>query len=113
LANSREENLSEMKKLEGYVALITGAGRGIGAAIALRYAREGATVVVVDLDEANASAVAAQARALGSAAESFLVDVSDPAQSAAMVARVVKRFGRIDQQRRGDPRALAFEHHDG
>ena len=44
-----------MKKLDGCVALITGAGRGIGAAMALRYAREGATVVVVDLDEANAT----------------------------------------------------------
>jgi NAD(P)-dependent dehydrogenase (short-subunit alcohol dehydrogenase family) len=85
-----------MSKLEGCVALITGAGRGIGAALALRYAREGANVVVADLDAANACAVAEQVRALGTAAEGFAADVREPAQSAAMIARAVDRFGRID-----------------
>ena len=85
-----------MKKLEGYVALITGGGRGIGAAIALRYAREGTKIVVVDLNEANAQNVAEQARALGGEADAFVVDIREPAQSVAMVARVVKRFGRLD-----------------
>lgn len=85
-----------MKKLDGCVALITGAGRGIGAAMALRYAREGATVVVVDLDEANARTVAEQVRERGAVADAFVVDVREPAQSAAMIARVVDQFGRLD-----------------
>lgn len=85
-----------MKKLDGCVALITGAGRGIGAAMALRYAREGAKIVVVDLDEANARSVAEQVRALGVVADAFVVDVREPAQSAAMIARVANQFGRLD-----------------
>ena len=85
-----------MKKLDGCVALITGAGRGIGAAMALRYAQEGATVVVVDLDETNARSVAERVRALGAAADAFVVDVREPTQSAAMISRVVDRFGRLD-----------------
>ena len=85
-----------MKKLDGCVALITGAGRGIGAAMALRYAREGAKIVVVDLDEANARSVAEQVRALGVVADAFVVDVREPAQSASMIARVVDQFGRLD-----------------
>jgi acetoin reductase-like protein len=85
-----------MKRLEGSITLVTGAGRGIGAAIALRYAREGATVVVADLDEANAFAVADQVRELGVEADALAVDVSDTAQSAAMIRHVVDRFGRID-----------------
>ncbi|MEX0961093.1 MAG: SDR family oxidoreductase [Burkholderiales bacterium] len=85
-----------MKKLEGRIALVTGGGRGIGAAIALRYAREGASVVVADLDEASARAVADQVRALGVKADALAVDVREPAQSAAMVGRVVERFGRLD-----------------
>ncbi len=85
-----------MGKLEGRVALVTGAGRGIGKAIALRYAREGAKLAVVDLDEGNARAVAQEASALGAPTDAFRVDVGDPAQSAAMVDRVAERFGRID-----------------
>ena len=85
-----------MNRLDGCIALVTGAGRGIGAAIALRYAREGATLVVADLDEANAHAVAKQVRALGAAADAVAVDIREPAQTVAMVQRVVDRFGRLD-----------------
>jgi len=85
-----------MNTLDGCIALVTGAGRGIGAAIALRYARAGANVVVADLDEATAQAIAQQVRALGRAADAFAVDVREPAQSQAMVARVAQRFGRLD-----------------
>ncbi len=85
-----------MNRLNGHVACITGAGRGSRAALALAYAREGAKVVVVDLDEANARGVAEQVRTLGVESDSFVVDVRVPEQSAAMVARAVKRFGRLD-----------------
>ena len=85
-----------MKRLDGCIALVTGAGRGIGAAIALRYAREGATVVVADLDEKNATEVAEQVRSLGAEANSLGVDVREPGQSAAMIEHVANRFGRLD-----------------
>ncbi|HUU74330.1 MAG TPA: glucose 1-dehydrogenase [Burkholderiales bacterium] len=85
-----------MKTLEGIVTLVTGGGRGIGAAIALRYARDGAAVVVADMDEANARGVAEQVRALGVEADSFATDVREPEQSAAMIDRVIERFGRLD-----------------
>lgn len=85
-----------MKRLEGSIALVTGGGRGIGAAIALRYAREGANVVVADLDEVNAYKVAEQVREHGVDADSLAVDVRDPAQTAAMVDAAINRFGRLD-----------------
>ena len=74
-----------MSRLNNQVALITGGGRGIGAAIALAYAREGAKVVLIDLNEANANTIAGEIRASGSEAEVFIADVSDPAQSTAMI----------------------------
>jgi meso-butanediol dehydrogenase/(S,S)-butanediol dehydrogenase/diacetyl reductase len=83
-------------KLVDRVALISGAGRGIGRAIALAYARAGATVVAVDLDEASAQRTGEEIRALGAAGDAFRTDVGEPEQSAAMVARVAAHFGRLD-----------------
>ena len=54
-----------MARLDGCVAIVTGSGRGIGRAIALRYAREGAAVMAVDITEENVQAVAAEIRAFG------------------------------------------------
>jgi meso-butanediol dehydrogenase/(S,S)-butanediol dehydrogenase/diacetyl reductase len=85
-----------MNRLMGCIALVTGAGRGIGASIALSYAREGAAVVVADLNKTSADTVAQQARALGVQAEAVAVDVRDPAQTTAMFLHVVERFGRLD-----------------
>jgi len=85
-----------MGKLDGHVAVVSGSGRGIGRAIALRYAREGAKVVVADIDQGSAQAVADEIRALEVEADAFQVDVSDPKQSAAMVGRTLDRFGRLD-----------------
>jgi meso-butanediol dehydrogenase/(S,S)-butanediol dehydrogenase/diacetyl reductase len=85
-----------MGKLDGSIALVSGSGRGIGRAMALRYAREGARVVVVDVDAAGAKAVALEIQSLGADADAFQADVSDPKQSTAMVAHAVDRFGRLD-----------------
>jgi meso-butanediol dehydrogenase/(S,S)-butanediol dehydrogenase/diacetyl reductase len=85
-----------MGKLDGCVALVTGGGRGIGRAIALRYAREGAAVALGDIEEATARAVAEEIRALGAVAEPFTVDVAQPTQCVTMVDRALARFKRLD-----------------
>ena len=78
-------------KFEGKVALVTGAGRGIGAATAELFAREGAKVAVSDMDIAPAQEVAGPIRGLAIAC-----DVTDRAQVEAMVEQTVKEFGRLD-----------------
>jgi NAD(P)-dependent dehydrogenase (short-subunit alcohol dehydrogenase family) len=78
-------------ELEGQVAIITGAGRGIGRAIAARFTSAGATVVIADSD---AEAGAAAAAALG--AHSEPTDVADPAAIRRLFASIEARFGRLD-----------------
>lgn len=83
-------------KLEGRVALVTGAGSGIGRAIATLFARGGARVIVNDLDRDSAEATV---RAMAAPNEQVYVqqaDVSDRAQVRAMFAEVTKRFGSLD-----------------
>ncbi|MEW1753265.1 SDR family NAD(P)-dependent oxidoreductase [Streptomyces angustmyceticus] len=85
-----------MQRFEGYSALITGAGRGIGAATARRLAAEGARVLVTDLDGARAERVAAGIVEAGGTAEAMACDVGDRAAVDAAVARAVERFGGLD-----------------
>src|SRR5258706_14321911 len=85
-----------MGTLEGCSTLVTGGARGIGRAIALRYAREGAKVAIADIDAAGAESVAAEIRSGGGTADGFRADIGEPKESAAMVARVAERFGRLD-----------------
>jgi 3-oxoacyl-[acyl-carrier protein] reductase len=83
-------------KLSGKVAIITGAGQGIGAATALKFAREGAIVAVGDLNAAAVSAVVDSCREIGADSVGFTVDVSNRESVEDMVGKVLDRFGRID-----------------
>ena len=84
--------------MDGNAGLVTGAASGIGRACALRFAAEGAAVVVADLPEARdgGEETVARIRAAGGAAEFFACVVSSSSDSEALVAHVVARFGRLD-----------------
>ena len=85
------------KNLQGKVALVTGASRGIGAAIARRLAREGASVAVgYSSSPEKAKAVVKEIERAGVRAEAFQADMADPAQVGALVESVIGRFGRLD-----------------
>ena len=85
-------------KIENRIALITGSGQGIGKAIALTFAREGAPIAVNDIpfNEEKALQTVEEIRSLGVEAELFLADVSREGEVDAMVAAVQARFGRLD-----------------
>ena len=85
-----------MKRLEGKVSLITGAGQGIGEATALKFAREGAVVIVCDLQQEAVDAVTQACRDLGAQADGYVMDVTNRAQIDAVVAQVIATRGRID-----------------
>ena len=85
-----------MKKLEGKVALVTGAGQGIGRAIALRLASDGADIAIVDMNEAKVSDVAAEVRDLGRKATTFKADVSKRDDVYAAIENAEKVLGGFD-----------------
>lgn len=82
--------------LAGKRVVITGAGHGLGRALALEFAQAGTDVVVTDLDPDRASAVAAEVRRLGRAATDYPLDVTVPAQAAAVRDRVRAELGPVD-----------------
>jgi 7-alpha-hydroxysteroid dehydrogenase len=88
-------SLLERFTLRGNVALITGAGKGIGKAIALAYAEAGASVVCAARTQADVEAVAEQIRQQGGQAIAVKCDVNDPVQREAAVARTLEAFGKI------------------
>jgi NAD(P)-dependent dehydrogenase (short-subunit alcohol dehydrogenase family) len=85
-----------MKSLENKTAIITGAGGGIGGAITDCFAREGANVVIADIDSQAANARAARISALGAAALAMVVDVTDKKSVQQMVQATLERWGTID-----------------
>jgi len=84
------------KLFEDKVAMVTGAGSGIGAAIVRRFAEEGAKVVVADLNEDAAREVAAEIEGAGGTAAAVVQDVSNPSSVEESVEFAVSTFGRLD-----------------
>ncbi|HET9473072.1 MAG TPA: SDR family NAD(P)-dependent oxidoreductase [Steroidobacteraceae bacterium] len=85
-----------MKALDGRVAIVTGAGGGLGREHALFLARQGARVVVNDLGQKAADSVAAEIAAFGGTAMAFAASVTDEKAIASMVGRALSEWGRVD-----------------
>jgi NAD(P)-dependent dehydrogenase (short-subunit alcohol dehydrogenase family) len=84
------------QRLGGKVAIVTGAGRGIGKTTALRLAHEGADVVAADIDAQNAEQTAQEIRALNRKAAAYRIDLTTVETIQPMIDHVVAEFGRID-----------------
>lgn len=88
--------MNTSKPLDGRRAVVTGAGSGIGEAIALAYAQAGAQLLLADIDAARADSVAGRCRALGAQAETVIGDVGDESTAHRIIDRCVQAFGGID-----------------
>ena len=84
------------KLLENKIVVVTGAGRGIGKAIAIRLAGEGATIAACGRTLANVEGTAAEIAKAGGKAAAFAVDVANSAQVAETCEKILKEFGRVD-----------------
>jgi glucose 1-dehydrogenase len=93
---STEEARMSWLRLSGKVAVVTGAGGGIGAAVALELAREGAHVAVLDINGDGAAATAESIKALGAEALAATVDTTSPDQIAAAHEQVMQRWDTVD-----------------
>jgi NAD(P)-dependent dehydrogenase (short-subunit alcohol dehydrogenase family) len=85
-----------MAEIKDKIAIITGSGGGIGGAIALRYAREGAKLALADIDAKTGERRAAEISSMGCDAFAIVADVTDKKSVQQMVQRTVDRWGRID-----------------
>ena len=85
-----------MKTLQHRIALVTGASRGLGKAIALELGSEGVTLALIGRDEAKLKETALEAERLGTAAHVFAVDVTQEPQVQALAQQIESRFGRVD-----------------
>ncbi|MEO8322222.1 MAG: SDR family NAD(P)-dependent oxidoreductase, partial [Bradyrhizobium sp.] len=84
-----------MPLLQNHIAVVTGAGSGIGRAIANGYAREGARVVIADMNETAASDVAKEIRDAGGKADSFTLDVTKRDDCFAVAKQVADKIGQV------------------
>lgn len=87
---------SEMSRFKGQVALVTGSGRGIGKATALKFAEEGAFVLINDLHEESVNEVVAEIQSLGGKAAAAPFDITDRSGAAKAVEQIVKDHGSVD-----------------
>ena len=85
-----------MTRLQGKVAIITGAAAGIGRASSLLFAREGAKVAAVDLDDGGIQTLVQEARAVGGETLAVRADVSKADDAQRIVRMVLERYGRVD-----------------
>jgi 3-oxoacyl-[acyl-carrier protein] reductase len=85
-----------MSQIANQIAVVTGAGRGIGRAIALKFASSGADIACVSLTAENSEKVAQEIRALGRKAWAYAVDVADAAAVAAASDKILAETGRVD-----------------
>ena len=92
----QQTTMNPAHRLEGKVSLITGAAQGIGLATALKFAREGAIVIVCDIKQAGVDDAVQQCQALGAKAAGYVLNVTDRAAIDLVVAKVKADFGRID-----------------
>jgi len=83
-------------RLDGQVAVVTGAGRGLGAAVAIAFAEVGADVLVSSRTRSELEAVATQIETIGRRAHVVVSDLSDPAATAELAGSAVEAFGRLD-----------------
>jgi 3-oxoacyl-[acyl-carrier protein] reductase len=89
----REERMAAL--LQNHIAAVTGAGSGIGRAIAIGFAREGAQVAVLDINAEAAASTATEIRGAGGRAESFKLDVTDHAACRTVAAQVADKVGAV------------------
>jgi 3-oxoacyl-[acyl-carrier protein] reductase len=85
-----------MPRLKNKISLITGAAQGIGLATAIKFAQEGATVIVCDVKQVGVDDAVKQCQALGAQAVGYVMDVTQRAMVDAVVGKVKDQFGRID-----------------
>jgi len=96
LKKEQKERRHKLGKLENKVAVVTGSGRGIGKAVAVLFAREGASVVVSDIDETPAKEVASEIEAGGGIATVCVADVRKPEGTNKLMNTAVGEFGKLD-----------------
>jgi 3-oxoacyl-[acyl-carrier protein] reductase len=96
LKDMNTQHNSQAQRLAGKVSLITGAAQGIGLATALKFAKEGAIVIVCDVKQAAVDAAVAQCLAAGAQSQGFVVDVTQRDMVNATVKSVLEKYGRID-----------------